>query len=81
MGFLDSKEKKAGFYTTVIFHLVVIIICLLTAIQRVASEETSFVLDFSQLEELEEKISIINILKHLLTGYNHFEDSALVLFK
>ncbi len=53
MGFLDSKEKKAGFYTTVIFHLVVIIICLLTAIQRVASEETSFVLDFSKLEEIE----------------------------
>lgn len=53
MGFLDSKEKKAGFYTTVIFHLVVIIICLLTAIQKVASEETSFVLDFSKLEEIE----------------------------
>ena len=53
MGFLDSKEKKAGFYTTVIFHLVVIIICLLTARQRVASEETSFVLDFSKLEEIE----------------------------
>lgn len=53
MGFLDSKEKKAGFYTTVIFHLVVIIICLLTAIHRVASEETSFVLDFSKLEEME----------------------------
>lgn len=53
MGFLDSKEKKAGFYSTIIFHLVVIIICLLTAIQKVASEETSFVLDFSKLEELE----------------------------
>ena len=53
MGFLDSKEKKAGFYTTIIFHLVVIIICLLTAIQKVVSEETSFVLDFSKLEELE----------------------------
>ena len=53
MGFLDSKEKKAGFYSTIIFHLVVIIICLLTAIQKVVSEETSFVLDFSKLEELE----------------------------
>ena len=53
MGFLDSKEKKAGFYTTIIFHLVVIIICLLTAMQKVVSEETSFVLDFSKLEELE----------------------------
>ena len=53
MGFLDSKEKKVGFYSTIIFHLVVIIIFLLTAIHRVVSEETSFVLDFSKLEEME----------------------------
>lgn len=53
MKFLDSKEKKTGFYTTVIFHLVVLIIFLLTAIHGVVSEETSFVLDFSKLEELE----------------------------
>ena len=54
MKFLDSKEKKTGFYTTVIFHLVVLIIFLLTAIHGVVSEETSFVLDFSKLEQLEE---------------------------
>ncbi len=54
MKFLDSKEKKTGFYTTVIFHLVVLIIFLLTAIHGVVSEETSFVLDFSKLEELEQ---------------------------
>lgn len=53
MGFLDTKEKKVGFYTTVIFHLVVLIIFLLTAIHGVVSEETSFVLDFSKLEEQE----------------------------
>lgn len=75
MGFLDSKEKKAGFYTTVIFHLVVIIICLLTAIQRVASEETSFVLDFSKLEEIERiekqeelKAQASKELENLLSG-------------
>ena len=75
MGFLDSKEKKAGFYTTVIFHLVVIIICLLTAIQRVASEETSFVLDFSKLEEIERiekqeelKAQVSKELEDLLSG-------------
>ena len=54
MKFLDSKEKKTGFYTTVIFHLVVLIIFLLTAIHGVVSEETSFVLDFSKLEEMEQ---------------------------
>lgn len=53
MGFLDSKDKKVGFYTTIIFHLVVLIIFLLTAINRIVSEETSFVLDFSKLEEIE----------------------------
>ncbi len=53
MSFLDSKEKKVGFYSTVIFHLVVLIIFLLTAIHGVVSEETSFVLDFSKLEEME----------------------------
>ena len=53
MSFLDTKEKKVGFYSTIIFHLVVIIIFLLTAIHRVVSEETSFVLDFSKLEEME----------------------------
>ena len=54
MSFLDSKEKKTGFYATIIFHLVVLIIFLLTAIHGVVSEETSFVLDFSKLEELEQ---------------------------
>lgn len=75
MGFLDSKEKKAGFYSTIIFHLVVIIICLLTAIQKVVSEETSFVLDFSKLEELERvekqeelKAQASKELDDLLTG-------------
>ncbi len=53
MSFLDSKEKKVGFYSTIIFHLVVIIILLLTAIHRIVDEETSFVLDFSKLEEIE----------------------------
>ena len=54
MAFLDSKEKKVGFYSTIIFHLVVLIIFLLTAIHGIVSEETSFVLDFSKLEEMEQ---------------------------
>lgn len=62
MSFLDSKEKKVGFYSTIIFHLVVVIILLLTAIHRIVDEETSFVLDFSKLEELE-KIEKLEELK------------------
>jgi hypothetical protein len=62
MSFLDSKEKKVGFYSTIIFHLVVLIIFLLTAIHGIVSEETSFVLDFSKLEEIE-KIEKLEELK------------------
>ena len=62
MSFLDSKEKKVGFYSTIIFHLVVLIIFLLTAIHGIVSEETSFVLDFSKQEEIE-KIEKLEELK------------------
>jgi hypothetical protein len=62
MSFLDSKEQKVGFYSTIIFHLVVLIIFLLTAIHGIVSEETSFVLDFSKLEEIE-KIEKLEELK------------------
>lgn len=62
MSFLDSKEKKVGFYSTIIFHLVVLIIFLLTAIHGIVSGETSFVLDFSKLEEIE-KIEKLEELK------------------
>ena len=62
MSFLDSKEKKVGLYSTIIFHLVVLIIFLLTAIHGIVSEETSFVLDFSKLEEIE-KIEKLEELK------------------
>ncbi|MBQ1219373.1 MAG: TonB family protein [Bacteroidales bacterium] len=75
MKFLDSKEKKIGFYTTVIFHLVVLIIFLLTSINRIVSGETSFVLDFSKLEEYEKiqqqeemKAKVSEELDNILSG-------------
>ncbi len=55
MSFLDTKEKKIGFYSTVIFHLLVVIIFLLTTIHGIISEETSFVLDFTRQEQLEQQ--------------------------
>ncbi len=48
-----NKEDRVGFYTTLIFHLAVLIILLGISIGRVASPETSFVLDFTKQEELE----------------------------
>ena len=48
-----NKEDRVGFYTTLVFHLSVLIVLLLVSIGRVASTETSFVLDFTKQEELE----------------------------
>jgi len=44
---------KAGLYTTIAFHLVVLIILLSITISQVASPESSFVLDFTKQEEIE----------------------------
>lgn len=44
---------KAGLYTTIAFHLVVLIVLLSITISQVASPESSFVLDFTKQEEIE----------------------------
>ena len=49
----QNREDRVGFYTTLVFHLSVLIVLLLVSIGRVASTETSFVLDFTKQEELE----------------------------
>lgn len=48
-----NKEDRVGFYTTLVFHLAVLIILLIVSIGRVASSENTFVLDFTKQEELE----------------------------
>jgi hypothetical protein len=48
-----SQEDKAGIYTTVIVHLVVVIILLIAGLDWTIRKENSFVLDFSALEEKE----------------------------
>lgn len=47
------KENKAGLYITVIVHLTVIIVLLLTQIGKELGKENTFVLDFTKQEELE----------------------------
>lgn len=49
----ERKETRVGLYTTLIFHLSVLIILLLFSIREVVSPETSFVLDFTKQEQLE----------------------------
>ena len=48
-----SPDKKAGIYITVSVHLAVIIVLLLVRIGYEIQRENSFVLDFTQQEELE----------------------------
>lgn len=53
--FKIEKDDKAGFYLTIIFHLVLINILLIYSINLTATKETSFVLDFTKYEELEKE--------------------------
>lgn len=47
------KEDKAGLYVTVIVHLVVLIVLLIAGLGSTIKKESSFVLDFSKVEDLE----------------------------
>ena len=50
-----TPDQKAGIYITVSVHLAVIIVLLLIRIGQEIQRENSFVLDFSQQEEMERK--------------------------
>jgi len=51
-----NKENNVGLYLTIAVHLLVIIVLLATRIGFVLSEETSFVLDFTQQETVEKQV-------------------------
>ena len=58
------KEEKAGIYITVSVHLAVIIVLLAVRIGYEVQRENSFVLDFTQQEELErqqEQVQLHNL--------------------
>lgn len=50
-----SSEDKAGLYITVIVHLAVIIILLLTGVGAVLRKDNSFVIDFTREEAIEQR--------------------------
>ena len=50
------KGDRVGFYSTLAFHLVVLIILLSVSIGKMASRENTFVLDFTKQEELEKEL-------------------------
>lgn len=47
------RESRVGLYSTIIFHLVVLIILLIFSIGRQLKKESSFILDFTQQEKQE----------------------------
>jgi len=51
----DKKERRVGLYSTLSFHLIVLIILLVFSIHTVTSQESSFVLDFTKQEQLEKE--------------------------
>lgn len=70
-----DKDKKIGFYATVIFHLVVLIILLSASISKVMQTETSFVLDFTGYDELQQQLKELQVkaqaeqeLEEMLSG-------------
>ena len=60
-----NKEDRVGFYTTLVFHLAVLIVLLVVSIGHVASTETSFVLDFTKQEELEKLQREVELLEQV----------------
>ena len=70
-----DKDKKIGFYSTLIFHLVVLIILLSASISKVMQTETSFVLDFTGYDELQQQLKELQVkaqaeqeLEEMLSG-------------
>lgn len=59
----DNRQKRVGLYSTLSFHLAILIILLVTTIHSVSSKETSFVLDFTKQEQLEKEQKEMEIKK------------------
>lgn len=57
----EGKSSRVGLYTTLIFHLVVIIFLLASSISSLTSRETSFVLDFSKQEKIEKEKEVMEM--------------------
>ena len=50
-----KKTSKVGLYSTLIFHLSLVIILLIASIGGVIGKENTFVLDFTKQEALEQQ--------------------------
>ncbi|MDD2594590.1 MAG: energy transducer TonB [Bacteroidales bacterium] len=57
----QKREKKVGLYLTLSFHLILLIIMLVVTIHSVVTNESSFVLDFTKQEQIEEEQKVIQL--------------------
>ncbi len=78
-----KRENKAGLYLTVAFHLLLLIILLASRINYLIREETSFILDFTKEELLEEiarreqlREEVSKELDDLISGRNAIRNVA-----
>jgi TonB family protein len=56
--FKHKMENNVGLYSTIIFHLVLIIIMLLVSIHSIVSQESLFAIDLTNQEKIEEEIRV-----------------------
>ena len=55
---IKDREDKVGIYSTIIFHLVILIILLIGSIGATVKKESTFVLDFSKQEARQKEIEV-----------------------
>ena len=58
-----KKESKVGLYSTLIFHLSLVIILLIASIGGVVSKENTFVLDFTKQEQRQKEMEVEEMKK------------------
>lgn len=71
-----KREKRVGLYSTLIFHLVALIILLSVSIGKMVSKENTFVLDFTKQEELEKELRELEMKEQINKDIDDIISSA-----
>lgn len=71
-----KRENRVGLYSTLIFHLVALIILLSVSIGKMVSKENTFVLDFTKQEELEKELRELEMKEQINKDIDDIISSA-----
>lgn len=71
-----KRENRVGLYSTLIFHLVALIILLSVSIGNMVSKENTFVLDFTKQEELEKELRELEMKEQINKDIDDIISSA-----